>query len=137
MSYVQLFEGVSRWFALLACGPGSPELSDPSFFVFFVSQSDSGVASELFTFTSTHTPSLSVQGAEDALKADPSSADPSSWTHALHCRGCALRGGLDDGHAVRIVLAGVEGEARLRKDGREVYRPLEATHNLALGYRPL
>ena len=27
MSCVQLSEGVSRWFALLACGPDHPELS--------------------------------------------------------------------------------------------------------------
>ena len=41
MGYVQLSEGVSRWFTPLACGPGSPELS----------KSYMDMASKLFTFT--------------------------------------------------------------------------------------
>ena len=45
MSYVQLSEGVSRWFTPLACGPGSPELS----------KSYMDMARQLFTFTFTWT----------------------------------------------------------------------------------
>ena len=41
VGYVQLSEGVSRWFTPLACGPGSPELS----------KSYMDMASKLFTFT--------------------------------------------------------------------------------------
>ena len=40
MRYVQLSEGVSRWFTPLACGPGSPELS----------KSYMDMASKLFTY---------------------------------------------------------------------------------------
>ena len=50
MSYMQLSEGVSRWFTPSACGPGSPELS----------KSDSDMASKLFTFTFTQTHNLSA-----------------------------------------------------------------------------
>ena len=43
MSYMQLSEGVSRWFAPLDCGSGSPELS----------KSYSDMAGKLFAFTFT------------------------------------------------------------------------------------